>query len=69
MKKAMFKHILKLIKVQGEGNAWVFTELLIVFILLWWSVDMFLMQGVVALQPEGFSVENVCKVTLAARPL
>lgn len=68
MKKAMFKHILKLIKVQGEGNAWVFTELLIVFILLWWSVDMFLMQGVVALQPEGFSVENVCKVTLAARP-
>ena len=30
----MFKHILKLIKAQGKSNAWVFMELLIVFILL-----------------------------------
>ena len=26
------------------------------------------MQGITALQPEGFSVDNVCKVTLAVRP-
>ena len=64
----MFKHILKLIKAQGKSNAWVFMELLIVFILLWWSIDATLMQGITALQPEGFSVDNVCKVTLAVRP-
>lgn len=64
----MFKHILKLIKAQGKSNVWVFIELLIVFILLWWSVDTCLMQGVTAFQPEGISVDNVCKVTLAVRP-
>jgi len=64
----MFKHILKLIKAQRKSNAWVFLELLIVFILLWWSVDNCLMQGITAFQPEGFSVDNVCKVTLAVRP-
>lgn len=64
----MFKHILKLIKSQGRSNAWVFVELLIVFVLLWWSVDNCLMQGITALQPEGISVDNVCKVSLAVRP-
>lgn len=64
----MLTHILKLIKAQGKSNAWVFGELMIVFVLLWWSVDNCLMQGVTALQPEGISVENVCKVTLAVRP-
>ena len=64
----MLKHILKLIKTQGKSNAWVFIELLIVFILLWWSVDSCLMQGVTAFQPEGISVDNVCKVTIAVRP-
>lgn len=64
----MFTHILKLIKAQRKSNAWVFAELLIVFILLWWSVDSLLMQGITALQPEGISVDNVCKVTLAVRP-
>ena len=64
----MLKHILKMIKAQGRENAWVFTELLVVFVLLWWSVDTWLMQGITAHQPEGFSVDNVCKLTLAARP-
>lgn len=64
----MFKHIFKIIKTQRKSNAWVFVELLIIFILLWCSVDGFLMQGITALQPEGVSVENVCKVTLAVRP-
>lgn len=64
----MLKHILKLIKAQGKSNAWVFVELLIVFVLLWWSVDTCLMQVITAFQPEGFSVNNVCKVTVAVRP-
>lgn len=68
MNRMMFTHILKLIKAQGKSNAWVFAELLIVFILLWWSVDNLLMQGITSLQPEGLSVDNVCKVTLAVRP-
>lgn len=64
----MLKHILKLIKNQRKNNGWVFVELLIVFILLWRSVDTFLIQGIKSFQPEGFSVENVYKVTLAVRP-
>lgn len=64
----MLKHILTLIKAQGKSNAWVFVELMLVFALLWRSVDSLLMQTLSALQPEGISVENVCKLTLGTRP-
>lgn len=65
---AMLKHILKLIWTQRRNNVWVFIELLLVFVLLWRSLDSLLMQGITAFQPEGISVENVYKVTLALRP-
>ena len=64
----MLKHILKLIWTQRRNNVWVFIELLLVFVLLWRSLDSLLMQGITAFQPEGVSVENVYKVTLAMRP-
>lgn len=64
----MLKHILKIIWTQRRNNVWVFIELLLVFVLLWRSLDSLLMQSVTAFQPEGFSVENVYKVTLALRP-
>ena len=64
----MLKHILKLIWTQRRNNVWVFIELLLVFTLLWRSLDSLLMQGITAFQPEGISVENVYKVTLALRP-
>lgn len=64
----MLKHILKLIWTQRRNNVWVFIELLLVFVLLWRSLDSLLMQGITAFQPEGVSVENVYKVTLALRP-
>lgn len=65
----MLKHILKLIWTQRRNNVWVFIELLLVFVLLWRSLDSLLMQGATAFQPEGVSVENVYKVTLALRPV
>ncbi|MCD8267853.1 MAG: hypothetical protein LUD46_04905 [Parabacteroides sp.] len=64
----MLKHILILIKNQHRHNVWVFVELLLVFVLLWYSVDNLLMQGITALQPEGFSLEHVYKVSFAVRP-
>ena len=53
----MLKHILKLIWTQRRNNVWVFIELLLVFVLLWRSLDSLLMQGITAFQPEGISVE------------
>ena len=35
----MLLHILKLIKTQRRSNTWVFIELLVVFVLLWYAVD------------------------------
>lgn len=64
----MLKHILKLINNQRKSSVWVFVELLIVFVLLWRSVDSFLIQGIKSFQEDGLSVENVYKVTLAVRP-
>ena len=33
----MLLHILKLIKTQRRSNTWVFIELLVVFVLLWYA--------------------------------
>ena len=42
----MIKHILKLIKSQFRSNTWVLAELVVVFVVLWFIADYFLMQGV-----------------------
>ncbi|RHJ92430.1 FtsX-like permease family protein [Parabacteroides bouchesdurhonensis] len=64
----MILHILKLIKTNLYGNIWVLVELLVVFVVLWFTTDYFLMRGILANRPVGFDVENVYKVTLSMRP-
>ena len=64
----MLLHILKLIKTQRRSNTWVFIELLVVFVLLWYAVDRMMMNRITQAQPMEYSFENVYKVTLAVRP-
>lgn len=64
----MLLHILKLIKTQRRSNTWVFIELLVVFVLLWYAVDRMTMSRITQAQPMGYSFEDVYKVTLAVRP-
>ena len=55
----MIKHILKLIKSQFRSNTWVLAELVVVFVVLWFIADYFLMQGVLMNRPVGFKLDNV----------
>lgn len=47
----MLLHILKLIKTQRRSNTWVFIELLVVFVLLWYAVDRMTMSRITQAQP------------------
>lgn len=64
----MILHILKLIKANLYNNCWVLAELLVVFIVLWFTTDYFLMRGILASRPVGFNVENVYRATISVRP-
>lgn len=64
----MISHLLKLIKKRFGSNLWILSEMLIVFMILWFMTDYFLMQGVQANRPVGFKVDNVYRVMVALRP-
>lgn len=64
----MIKHILQMIKTQRTGNGWLFAELGVVFILLWYLADFFLMTAITYMQPTGHDIDNVYRATLALRP-
>lgn len=64
----MVTHILKLIKAQFRSNSWVLAELLVVFVVLWFMADYFLMQGVLMNRPVGFKLDNVYQVVVSLRP-
>ena len=65
----MVKHILKLIKSQFRSNTWVLAELLVVFVVLWFMADYFLMQGVLMNRPVGFKLDNVYQAVVSLRSL
>lgn len=63
----MIQHIFKMIRTQKRGNGWLFAELSVVFILVWYTMDFFLMTGITFMQPSGQQTDDVYKVTLALR--
>ncbi len=63
----MIKHILKLIKSQFRSNTWVLAELVVVFVVLWFIADYFLMQGVLMNRPVGFKLDNVYQAVVSLR--
>lgn len=54
----MIQHILKQIWTQRRRNAWIFTELFIVFVLAWYIIDYGFMLMHNRLLPRGFDIEN-----------
>ena len=63
----MIAHLLKLIKSQFYSNFWVLAELLVVFVVLWFMADYFLMQGVLMNRPVGFKLDNVYQAVVSFR--
>ena len=55
----MIKSILTQIWNQRRLNGWIFAELLIVFVLLWYCLDMLYAFAYAERQPKGYDLEHV----------
>lgn len=63
----MIRHLLKMIQSQFRSNTWVLAELLVVFVILWFMTDYFLMQGVLMNRPVGYKLDNVYQAVVSLR--
>ena len=63
----MIKNILTQIWNQRRTNSWLFAELVIVFVLLWFCVDVLYGLAFARLHPKGYDQENEYKVTVKSR--
>lgn len=64
----MIYSILHQIWNQHRSNGWLFAELLIVFILMWYCVDVLYGFTHAERQPKGYDLENVYKVNISYNP-
>ena len=64
----MIKSILTQIWNQRRLNGWIFAELLIVFVLLWYCLDMLYAFAYAERQPKGYDLEHVYKVSISTNP-
>lgn len=58
----MIQHILKLIYTQRRRNAWIFAELFLVFILMWYIIDYGFAMIHNRLLSRGYDIENTYRV-------
>lgn len=65
----MIKSILTQIWNQRRSNSWLFAELLIVFVLLWYCLDMLYAFAYAERQPKGYDLEHVYKVRISTNPM
>lgn len=64
----MIHSILQQIWNQRRSNSWLFAELFIVFILMWYCVDVLYGFAHAESQPKGYDLEHVYKVHIACNP-
>lgn len=64
----MIHSILHQIWNQRRSNGWLFAELLIVFTLMWYCVDVLYGFGHAEQQSKGYDLENVYKVRISCNP-
>lgn len=64
----MIKSILTQIWNQRRANGWLFAELLIVFVLLWYCLDMLYGFTYAEKQSKGYDMEHVYKLHLSTNP-
>lgn len=65
----MIKSILKRIWNQRKSNAWIMSELCIVFILLWYATDFLFVHAKIGHQSKGYNTEHVYKISMDINPL
>lgn len=64
----MIKSILKRIWNQRKSNAWIMSELCIVFVLLWYATDFLFVHAKVGSQSKGYDTEHVYKISMDINP-
>ena len=64
----MIKQIFKMIWNQRRLNGWIWMELLVVFVALWYLVDMFVVQLYSYTRPMGYDITNCWKLSLDVYP-
>lgn len=64
----MIRHIFKLIWIQRKQNIWIFAELSVVFILLWYIMDYFLVLGYNASTDNGYEIKDTYQIQLTVIP-
>jgi len=64
----MIKQIFKMIWNQRRLNGWIWMELLVVFVALWYLVDMFVVQLYSYTRPMGYDITNCWKLSFDVYP-
>lgn len=64
----MWKSLFKQIWNQRLANLWVWTALMIVLIILWYSVDLIYNYEGAANRPKGYDTEDVFDITIVLNP-
>lgn len=65
----MFRQLITQLWNQRRANAWVFSELLLVCILLWYATDLIYNYTGAALQPKGYDTSCVFDLQVDTKPL
>ena len=61
----MNKKLFTQIKNEWRSNVWLFIELLLVSVVMWYIVDYVYVKTTVYMQPRGFDVSNCYKISMA----
>ena len=64
----MIKSLFRQMWNQRHANVWVWVELIVVLILLWYSIDLVYNYEVAARQSKGYDTENVFDIQLNIKP-
>ncbi len=65
----MWRQIIHQIWNQRRANAWLWTELAVVTVLLWYGIDLVYNYEGAALQPKGYDTEGVFDLMVGTKPL
>lgn len=64
----MIKSLFRQMWNQRHANVWVWVELVVVLVLLWYSIDLVYNYEVAARQSKGYDTENVFDIQLNIKP-
>lgn len=65
----MIKSLFRQMWNQRHANVWVWVELVVVLVLLWYSIDLVYNYEVAARQSKGYDTENVFDIQLNIKPV